>query len=316
MANGTEIHQWQYLAKKSQKWIFEHQGDGYYTIRSANSNGAYYLGVEGDSNTQNSNIVLRTGTITDGMKWSVSVTTSGAYRLTPKTGDWCLATNTSDQTNGVKLIAGEYVYNNSYRDEWLLHELRDYTLMYIGYNVGDPLMPPIVDTVSTNLEINANMDGYGYTSLTKEELLVHLSSSEIFSCITHGLQTTIATSDGYLYISDINSLGNSAFDHLKFVYFGACETGAGGSSETNLVNTVYNKGADAVLGFTINVYVSETNLWTKIFMIELSEGKTLSTAMNVADTEVRKDSSVKVPFYSTSSSYRYLEGSDQLIPCN
>ena len=124
MANGTEIHQWQYLAKKSQKWIFEHQGDGYYTIRSANSNGAYYLGVEGDSNTQNSNIVLRTGTITDGMKWSVSVTTSGAYRLTPKTGDWCLATNTSDQTNGVKLIAGEYVYNNSYRDEWELIQIK------------------------------------------------------------------------------------------------------------------------------------------------------------------------------------------------
>lgn len=108
MASGTEIHQWTFNGNNSQRWIFDYIGNGYYTIRSANSKGAYYLGVEGDANVKNSNIVLRTGTITDGMKWSVSVTSSGAYRLTPKTGDWCLATNTSDQTNGVKLIAGEY----------------------------------------------------------------------------------------------------------------------------------------------------------------------------------------------------------------
>ena len=44
-------------------------------------------------------------------------------RAKVKTGDWCLATNTSDQTMGVKLIQGAYVYNDSYMDEWLLNPI-------------------------------------------------------------------------------------------------------------------------------------------------------------------------------------------------
>ncbi|MBQ8742809.1 MAG: RICIN domain-containing protein [Clostridia bacterium] len=42
MADGTTIHQWKFNGNNSQKWIFEHQGDGFYTVKSANSTGAYY----------------------------------------------------------------------------------------------------------------------------------------------------------------------------------------------------------------------------------------------------------------------------------
>ena len=84
-----------------------------------------------------------------------------------------------------------------------------------------------------------------------------------------------------------------------------------------MVNAVYNKGADAVLGFTISVFVDEINLWTKEFMLALANGATLSSAMNTADVAVANDPELGVlPYYSTSSDYRYLQGSNQMIPCS
>lgn len=82
------------------------------------------------------------------------------------------------------------------------------------------------------------------------------------------------------------------------------------------VTFTQTKGADAVLGFTIRVFVDETNLWTKEFMLALANGETLSSAMNTADYAVANDPELDVlPFYSTSSTYRYLQGSNQMIPC-
>lgn len=200
------------------------------------------------------------------------------------------------------------------KDKWALHMQNDYTLMYIGYKPGDTLMPPILNTVKTALT-NANKTGYGYTSLNKADLLAHLSSTSIFSCITHGLSTAIATTDDTLTVNNINALDNTAFDSLKFVYLGACLTGEGGSSANNLVNAFYNKGADTVLGFTISVLVGETNSWTKSFMLSLASGSTISKAMTDADTAVRNDATVNVVHYTTSSTYRYIAGSPQIAPC-
>jgi len=62
--------------------------------------------------------------VTNGMKWKVETTPSGAYKLTSQTGSgYVLATDSSDASNGVKLVQGDYIQNNSYRDEWELAEI-------------------------------------------------------------------------------------------------------------------------------------------------------------------------------------------------
>jgi len=325
MTNGQNVVQYDFDGSMAERWIFTLDNTtGYFSIKSANSSSAnYYMAVSDDSSALDKPIVIRSATettLTEGMKWKVETTANGAYKIIPKTGEatnYVLATSVSTGTNNKNLLQGDYLDNNSYRDEWLLIGQSDYVLMYIGYEDGDPEMPPIVDDVSDELETEAGMKGYGYTALTEKELLAHLSSTTVFSCITHGLQSQIATTDGSVTISDINSLDNTAFNNLKFVYFGACLTGKGGSGANNLVNAVYNKGADAVLGFTISVYVDETNLWTKEFMLALANGATLSSAMNTADYAVANDPELDVlPYYSTSSTYRYLQGSNQMIPCS
>lgn len=124
MVSGTRIHQWEYHGGNSQKWIFKHLGNGYYSIKSSNSSSAYYMGVINDSIALDVDVVLRTGTITNGMMWKIESTVNGAYKIIPRTGassGYILATTTFNALNGYKLIQGDYVDNNSYQDEWLIN---------------------------------------------------------------------------------------------------------------------------------------------------------------------------------------------------
>lgn len=129
MASGTTIHQWRFNLNNSQKWYFTHLGDGYYSIKSANSTTPYYLGVINDSSGLDVDVVLRSGSLTNGMKWKIALTYNGAFKLIPKTGESkgdILATTTSSATNGAKLIQGAYIDNDSYRDEWYIHLVSEY----------------------------------------------------------------------------------------------------------------------------------------------------------------------------------------------
>lgn len=134
MAAGINVSQWEMAWDASQRWIFTDVGGGYYSVQTDNSFVPYYLGVVGDSQTLNADIVLRSGTLTDGMKWKIERTANEAYKLIPKTGEdnnYVLATTTSNATNGAKLIQGAYVDNNSYRDEWMICEYNyEYTVKY------------------------------------------------------------------------------------------------------------------------------------------------------------------------------------------
>ena len=181
MASGTTVCQWPLTGNATQKWIFTRQSDGFYTIKSANSTTAYYLGVANDANSDGANIILRTGTVTNGMKWKISVTNSGAYRLTPKTGDWCLATNTSSQTNGTKLIQGDYVYNTSYRDEWELARmlpLSGYELDYDSSSWNSPLIKSETNCYSYALNNQTHLNGDVWFFQQPGELAdVHIVSS-------------------------------------------------------------------------------------------------------------------------------------------
>ena len=124
MSDGTQIHQWEFHGGKSQRWEFRHLGDGYYSVKSDNASSAYYMGVKNDSSALDADIVLRTGSLTSGMKWKVEKLSDGAYKIIPKTGesrDYVLAAGTSVALNGYKLVQGDYIDNDSYRDEWLLY---------------------------------------------------------------------------------------------------------------------------------------------------------------------------------------------------
>lgn len=76
---------------------------------------------------------------------------------------------------------------------------------------------------------------------------------------------------------------------LQFVYYGACETGKGGSSAENLVNVTKAKGVDIVLGFTTEVLIDETNFWSEELMKNIASGLSVGNSIAQADEAMRND---------------------------
>ena len=70
------------------------------------------------------------------------------------------------------------------------------------------------------------------------------------------------------------------------VIYGACLTGKGRSTESNLVNATQSKGASVVIGFEENVWSSEVNCWCSAFFDSLSKGLTIYKACESADSYV------------------------------
>ena len=99
----------------------------------------------------------------------------------------------------------------------------------------------------------------------------------IFAVETHGSATTVRFSNNTrIYKSQIDSLPSGALKNVDLVVYGACKCAEGGSSGSNMVNSTYNKGAKAVIGFEDNVYVNQTNQWLFDFFKSYSKGKSIT----------------------------------------
>ena len=286
MTSGTTVCQWSFTGADTQKWIFTRQSDGYYTIKSANSTTAYYLGVANDANSDGANIILRTGTVTNGMKWKISVTNSGAYRLTPKTGDWCLATNTSSQTNGTKLIQGDYVYNTSYRDEWNIR------LTVYAFSVGGEFHngEDVIDAAenwklcgySSKYDINPTVNALDYDGLNSE--VVYFSS--------HGSQHRISLlnevylSDGLTTVTPGTvEIDNYTLPKAQLYIYDACLTASNtDGTGKNLCTETIATGVDCVIGWTKEIGVPDAYAWQTRFQSKLVAGASVKSAADYANT--------------------------------
>jgi len=201
MASGTTIQQWEFHGGNWQKWTFTHVGDGYYSIKSNNSTTPYYLGVKNDSSVVDTDIVLRSGSLTNGMKWIIEETTSGAYKLMAKTGedyDYVLATSTSSSANGYKLIQGDYINNTSYRDEWQLIQIQYSATVYNYYDKGYCVRYGETETTSIN-KINSYI-----VAVSKRYL--ELFGLEIIAPTATYYESAIDTCKGNVNSSNIDTL--------------------------------------------------------------------------------------------------------------
>ena len=167
-------------------------------------------------------MVLRTGILTDGMKWKVSVTTSGAYKITPKTGEpndrvlavgWYL-----NNENGIDIKQRDYIDDGNYKDEWILSkpESSEYTI-FLGFkSPTESFSIQCVGTLATDTTwyplIQASATAWNNSGAGTSISVVTSSSS--YSCEVNsytagwfGLTTSYFDSDGNITsaIIQINS---------------------------------------------------------------------------------------------------------------
>ena len=204
MANGTLIHQWSFHAGDTQIWDIElYNGGPYYTITStASSTPVYYLGVQNDASSVDSPMVLRYGTVTDGMLWDISRSVrTGKYVLKPKNSNKVMSTfSSSSPTISLQTRTND----NVLRDEWDLEPVK-YTLTVnhyydegfaarFGSNTTDVLNYAQVETAKMMLDVFGLLcvqNTYSYTSVCDTCKNTGYSDSELedvldSSCVCGG----------------------------------------------------------------------------------------------------------------------------------
>ena len=268
--------------------------------------------------------MVSTGSLTDAKRWNVRFTENGAFVLGSEAGsnnNLALAVAQGSTSDGAVIQQLAYSDDANHADEWLLCPEMDYALVYIGERLGDPNMDTIIKKVEPKLISDAQMSGYACTEASVTDLLEYMASSKVVSCISHGRQQSLlcVNQAGYteLTTTTVSNLDEAALDDLVFIYLGACSTGYGGAIYNNLVNALYNKGVNNVLGFTENVLVDETNYWTEQFMIALASGSTIDEAAKAADDALESHDYFKNrTTYSVCAQRRLFKGNASTKPCS
>lgn len=292
----------------NQEWKIIYLHNGYFKIITLDENYAISVASNGD-------IVLEPHGYYDNQMWSISQDSEGLYRISPKSNSslYLSATNLiTTETRNIQLTNSQ----SGYSHKWEIRDYVDYVLMCLGNSPSDFSMNDIYYNITGALSTN-NMFGYGGTTMEKDNLISYLKKTAMFSCITHGHTDSIELyGDEFLTVSDINAIESSDLQNLKFVYLGACDTGAIVFSGYNLVDTIFNKGVDAVLGFNDKVDIAETNYWSERFMVYLSTGMTIADAINYADEDTKTHFNYEnINDATTSQKNRYFKGNAQLSPC-
>lgn len=291
MTNGQNVVQYDFDESSNEQWIFTlNTVTGYYSIKSANSSSLdYYMAVSDDSSANDKPIVIRSATettLTDGMKWKISKTTSGAYKIIPKTGettDYVLSTSTWLGTNNAILLQSNYILNDSYRDEWFLFDVaKKYSQVSLGFSSASSLN----SSIKQYYESNSNAYGATFTSISKSDFINEMRNSAFFCGVLHGGEhedKLLISSSEILYLSEISSLPASYFDSAKIIILTSCYSGRA----NGFVDTLLSKGADVVIGFRGKVEQETGAFWTDRLIYSLSQGNTVQAAIDFANDELR-----------------------------
>lgn len=118
--DGAPIEQQTFDGQRPSQWIIAMESTGVYSIRCAYT--GKYIGVE-DSSTEVHAAIKQYSSIANqkGRQWYIAITTSGAYRFTPRSAlTLALAVPSSGSTvSGTNLSQILYTDNANYRDEWI-----------------------------------------------------------------------------------------------------------------------------------------------------------------------------------------------------
>lgn len=144
------------------------------------------------------------------------------------------------------------------------------------FGIAAPLYP----SLSTN-PLPERYKAVSATSLTSSEILNFIRSSRVFISNCHGDSDGIIVGEEMTKYS-VNQLPDNDLSGVKCVVFISCETGLGGESADNLVNSIYNKGAQVVIGFREEIG-EIGDAWGDGFMAALRAGKNIHEAMLAGD---------------------------------
>ena len=274
MTDGQNVVQYDFDGSMAERWIFAlDTTTGYFSIRSANSSSTnYYMAVSDDSSALDKPIVIRSATeatLTEGMKWKVETTANGAYKIIPKTGEatnYVLATSVSTGTNNNNLLQGDYIDNNSYRDEWFLTRIQYSATVYNFYDKGYCVRYGETESASIG-KINSYLDDVAKQYLKLLGLELSAPNAAYYVSAIDACKETVSSSNIDALCTHTNShtillnSPNSVSTHFN---------GNTNPSGSNVITKAYWSGHRIKTYSDVEEYNRCYSSGTSIFMIELS----------------------------------------------
>ena len=265
-----------------QKWVFTYIGDGMYTIHSRNYTEEYtdnhYLCIREGYTSNNPEVALHPGPVTDYMIWRIELTEAGDYRIIPKTGLSSGSVLSIASTAPSKVIHTTYTEDERYRCEWQIYK-NDNIAFLLGIKDKDPDH----DHSSTHYEIEPGLRNKGYTDIyrvitsemSKQDFLTNLEMCEIFVFRGHGDVTgegesyivtdkaqtiKVKAGDIYDYANGVAKVDLSGCEILLFV---ACYTASGSQ---NIAEAAVLAGAKFAIGFKDEILCKSARDFVKLFV--------------------------------------------------
>lgn len=306
-ASATSASVGGFYGGATQKWTFTHTGDGYYTIVSQDN---LYLSISSTSGQSDLSAIIKTGTVTDDMKWRVTPSSGTSYVIAPLTGiasNQALSSNlqTCDnsssagnsisweltQTTGAIFIA-IIEANVEEEDRTASFDSARASLQAIGYDVQSP----IIDRWSNN------------PHLTNLEVAMLMSTNRIFYSRSHGAQDHLQLFGYGFSISTIEDCADNFLSACELVLYGACLTGEGRENGNNLVNATVNAGAQTVVGFDQVVNRVEVDNWGREFFAHIREGFSVEISCATVTEIIRVEMAESDPDFEISTDSYYIGG--------
>ena len=132
-----------------------------------------------------------------------------------------------------------------------------------------------------------------YIGFNATDFMSALDAHNMLVVQTHGLgcgKGILAVKNGeesYVTTAMIkNSFAKDSLSQMRICYIGACSSGCGGATADNMVNAVYGKGAECVIGYLGTVYTAHNSMMLKNFCYYMSLGYQVDDALSMAQTVV------------------------------
>lgn len=282
VSNGTNILLYGFNGQNNQRFTVVHKGNGIYRLRPKHANG-YTMDVTGSN---------------------VDIWQEGSYA----SEDFTIVRNITSQYPGSYYIkyGSKYVMSSTDENNVLAADTSTYDSKALwsfekaAHGDGDiySFKYNNFDTTGADshvyqcLENRMGYSGYRFLNWTSGNFLVNISADDIVVFNGHGFDDggsllfydSQGNFTGKITGKSIDNLPVNALTSVRVFIACGCSTGKTSSTDGNIINSLFSRGAHFSIGWTETVYTSETPHWIKSFFDKIGDkGATVKDARDHAE---------------------------------
>lgn len=286
---GSTVQTNQLYSREGIAWTLQHISNGTYYIYTASG---LHLRVSSATASEGDTVYLDYNMYQPTFIWKIEQLPDRSFKISSAhTGNEFVLKGQYSTLPPINACIGSYTDDTDNLDEWYIYESTAdmYAHFYLGKSYGDTNMLDSLSTVRSLCSTEGKMPGWGYNTTTKAKYLEMLNKVEFFSYITTGTSDYVNLHSGSFLDYDVDIDDNfetGELSNIKFAMLGSCRNASSSSMNRCLAKSIYDKGAQIVLGFDGQVDEYALGTWSTVFYEILLSGETVNYSMSQADFEL------------------------------